>query len=337
MAADKRYKTFTYKRASCASGPLTLQQRLTGALNARRSHASDRCQSLDDHGISMRGVDEIITHGSMLFGTMVDFNRGSHQAIIGADLSQPSLSIGLIPPPAKKEYLEKYLFFGVKDNHVILVQSTIRAKHFEAYCNWLLQLATPTNGVYHPTYLVDLPPEQFKDTSIKSVKSIQLTQAIEVSQAQAPARHATTSRPPKASRSKAKEEVVPVQVTGLFLDLIRQFAPNKEKLLSSMSFEDAVKAGRVRATVLLEVQGRMDTDEQSVPFMDEFAHALRDVDEEDLDYTIHLSDGQDIKAGAIKLKDDFLISCPDGMPRADEIRTQMATWLASSIESGRVY
>jgi hypothetical protein len=337
MATDKRYKTFTYKRASCASGPLTLQQKLTGALNARKAHASDRCQALDEGGNNMRGVDEIITHGSMLFGTMVDFNRGSHQPIIGADLSQPSLSISLLPPPAKKEFLEKYLFFGVKDNHVILVQSTIRAKHLEAYCNWLLQLSAPSNGTYHPTYLVDLPPEQFKDTSIKSVKSIQLSQPIEINNGQTLATRPSAPVAKKTVRSKAKEEVVPVQVTGLFLDLIRQFAPKKEKLLSSMSFEDAVKAGRVRATVLLEVQGRMDTDEAVVPFMDEFAHALRDVDEDDLDYTIHLSDGQDIKAGTIKLKDDFLISCPDGMPRADEIRTQMTTWLASSIESGRVY
>jgi hypothetical protein len=36
----------------------------------------------------MQGVDEIISHASRLFGTIVDFNIGSHQSIIGAALAR---------------------------------------------------------------------------------------------------------------------------------------------------------------------------------------------------------------------------------------------------------
>jgi hypothetical protein len=336
MATDRRYKKFTYKKAICAHGAETLQAKLTSALNLKNKHASERCQQMDNDGKSLRGVEQIITQNKMLFGTIIDVNPGTSQPTVGADLSEPTLKITLTAPPKKSEYLEKYLFFGVKDNHVAVIQSTIRSRQLQEYFNWLLQSVTPGDAAYHPTSLVDLPPTDVRAVKIERVKSIELKQTMQISGMEKQKALPAGSKRMVLLEDKKHKSLVPISGSGLIRDIIRQFAPDKEKLLDSMSFNDALLAGRVRATVLLEVQGRM-KENDAVPFMDEFAATLSHDDDDDLDYVIHVEDGPDITPATVKFRESILLNCDDGMPLVSEVRTEMANWLASAIKAGRVY
>ena len=338
MVKTRAYRRLTYKKAHGSPGNSNLQTRLKSALAAKSKSAEQRCFNLDNDGSSFRGMDEMAEKDGMLFGTLMDVVKGSHHPTVKADLSGPSLARGAAAPPRNSEYLDAFLFFGVQGDHVVVVQSgSLRASHFEKYCNWLLHPGE--NETAHPVQLLDLPIRGVRNAT--GVKRLTLSQPIGFSNGAVRKEIAARANDKKLKKSERKERPgidnsVRVEVVGHIRDLIRQFAPDKESVLSSLKFDQALSAGRVKATVVLEVTGQMKEDD-AVPLVDEIAASLRHVEAEDLDYEIVLNDGQVVTPNEVKYFESVLVTCEDGIPNFSEICDAMHTWLVASVQSRRVY
>lgn len=121
---------------------------------------------MDDKGLVKRVINSSKNKSSMLFGQMVLFEPGRDQTVIIMDdsvnneylVEKIALTAG--DDGKKRELIESVLYFGVKDNHVVIVQShALRARQCELHFDWLLTQCTevlPDNKAF---YLSDTPTE----------------------------------------------------------------------------------------------------------------------------------------------------------------------------------
>src|SRR5689334_10344713 len=171
--AEYRYRTFHYKVARL-EGLLSLQDLLEQALSGQ-SKIGDRKEFIERTEQS-RFITLSRLNGGMLCGTAVVYTQGNHQPIVAVDDGLKEVSVHQIAPPEddrgrRHEFVEGTLFFAVRGNHIILVQSSsFKALQFEEHVNWLLRKAHL--GKLGPVAIHDVPPGSVSQASWRGVKSI---------------------------------------------------------------------------------------------------------------------------------------------------------------------
>lgn len=171
--AEFRYRTFRYKIARLDS-TLSLQALLEQAL-AGQPRIGDRKEFIE-RTEQTRFVTLSHPSGGMLCGTAVVYTQGNHQAIVAVDDGLKEVSVHQIAPPEdergwRHEFVEGTLFFGVRGNHVMLVQSTsFKALQFEEHINWLLRKTRLSKLA--PVAIHDVPPASLCQATWGGVKSV---------------------------------------------------------------------------------------------------------------------------------------------------------------------
>src|ERR1700730_1850545 len=123
--AELKPKVFFYKRA-IPEPPGDLQSLLKAAFS-KHATVGDRLEEIEKTG-QTRFVTLHRSRDGFLFGVMISYTVGNNQPIIGIDLTQKEIGLRQIEPPPdttgkRNEFIEGTLYFGVRENHVILLQS----------------------------------------------------------------------------------------------------------------------------------------------------------------------------------------------------------------------
>ena len=140
--AQTSTRTLSYKRATFLNGTPDLQRLLTAALRRHRT-VGERMEELHPEDRTRRFINTHRSQLGMLFGNLLIYSPNRNQALLTVAPDAEELDVRQVAPPEvdgqRTEFLESILYFGVRGNHVVLLQSAaLRARAFEAYLNWLL-------------------------------------------------------------------------------------------------------------------------------------------------------------------------------------------------------
>jgi len=92
---------------------------------------------------------------SYIFGDLVCFTKGQLQPLVDASKDDAaSADVEQMTAPGEKEYLHSQMFWFVRKNHVLAIQSqSLQTKQLEDYFYWLLTTRTSINDKDHSVIL----------------------------------------------------------------------------------------------------------------------------------------------------------------------------------------
>jgi len=257
----------------------------------------------------------------MEFGALIMLAPGQNKLLIETDDDNDEADISHIVAPDNKEFLESILFYGIKDNHVLLLQSlNLKARELENHLNWLLREAGIINNdniVYLNNYAPKEIYEKLESNPIKSVRiGSELCQSVEIA--------ADTNAPDNNSDTKK----ISVKRTGIGLDLLKHFIPSRIDEISKHLGDTS------NIEVFIEVTYKRQTDDESQKALNQITQALRHSSEEDL--KIELKNGVTINGSEVKIKEFKSIASVNGNLDVSDVFSQIRTWLEELLSKGLV-
>jgi hypothetical protein len=191
VKSETRNKTIHYKRAVITNSHITLQSLLKAAFGfkGKATKAKQRREVLNPDDESCRLINHHKDYNGMLFGQLIFFEPGRSQVLITLDDDAEYYEIDSITPDSidkennkikdeklkiRREFIDSMLYFGVLDNHVVLVQSaSLRARELEAHLAWLLGTCAEVIDRNSALILQDKPSEEtltkIEKTPVKTV------------------------------------------------------------------------------------------------------------------------------------------------------------------------
>ncbi|GAB0056730.1 hypothetical protein SIID45300_01041 [Candidatus Magnetaquicoccaceae bacterium FCR-1] len=173
---ESKSKTLHYRKAVLTQRGYTLQSLLERLLNEYR-YVEDRWQDMDEEGKSKRLINHHLSEIGMEFGNFLSFESGANRLLMTVMNSVTAMDVGQIAPTSsdeglRREFLDAILYYGIRGNHVILLQSSsLQARQFEDYLNWWLHRA----NIKELVRLLDEPdPDIARILNEKNVKSLRL-------------------------------------------------------------------------------------------------------------------------------------------------------------------
>jgi hypothetical protein len=253
-----RNKTLHYKRARFVgtAHDLSLATLLQAALKASH-YPMRRLERLGESNDNIRVVNGCKQVGSLTAGQFLDYTEGGAQAVLKLDPKATELAIEELSPSKAKQFLEGVLTFGVRENHVILIQAKgLRAGHLENHLNWLLhEMNACEPGVR--LYLEDEPRRDIRDKL--DVRWIELHAPVSVA-------------------SFLGSEPVPKGIIGQIIEALRDSVSLEGSFYESLSTSQVLDLQDVDLSVRIARKGRgRQTDGPSI--VDELAHTLRNIDD----------------------------------------------------------
>ncbi|MDF3030809.1 MAG: hypothetical protein K0R03_1367 [Moraxellaceae bacterium] len=325
---EQKRKQLHYRRASFLQPTgRTLQDLVEEAVN-RLTPVSARIERLNDDAEGWQRF--INTHRSVMgmeFGNLVLYAPDQNRQIIAMDDDADELDIEHIAPPEmkdgkKRQFLESLLYYGLKDNHVILLQSmALRARDIELYLNWLLRtvgIFDENNAVFLNNYAPQVTQEKLERAEVKSVKIG--TPLVDMSAEMAP------EAPTQGGMSSRSVRFRP---WGEGLDILRAVMPERMK---DLSWEDLQSSSNLE--VFVEVTYKRQTDESSQQLLNKLTTALRHVGDEDI--RIELKGGGSIVGSELQIKNFRQITSYDGILDPSSVFMEMNAWLMEILERGLI-
>lgn len=321
MAAENKHKVLHYRHAQFLQGANNLQHMLSAAL-AKLKHVGKRQEPLDPGNSELRLINHHRRELGMKFGNMLTYVRGTNKLLLTLDTDVEALDVGqLAPPPSRSgkrtEFLDSILYYGVMNNHVVLLQSmALRSRDYETHLNWLLQQA----GVMDPedrVELVDMPkPEVRRRAEAAPVKSIQLAAPIfEVG--------AEVHAPRKRSERKL------VVKDGIGASMLRAILGDND--FDKLQLDEAAFDGNLR--VNLEITYSRTTSDSGQHALNSIARAFRHVDTVDSeDLTFQIPGIGRVKGNELKISDTVIVRANSGAVDQNDLFPQMHKWLHGLIE-----
>lgn len=316
-ASVNKTKTLHYKRAvliGASSGSLTLASYLDAALSATKTPLA-RQERLGESSDNVRILNKCHTMGTLICGRFLDFTEGGFQAVLELDPDADDLKIRHLPPGKEEQFLEGILTFGVRGNHVLLVQSKgLRVAHLEQHLNWLLRDHTQVMPAEVRVVLEDAPRQDVQD-KLSDVDWIELRTPVPVS--------TFTGEP----------EQIPHGFGGGILRHLREWSPSVGTFFERLSGQAALAVDDVEMTLTIKRRGRRSRQRHSM--LDEIAHNLRTVD--DVEFTLKTKHGT-YSAGELKLRVDrsFPVEPGTTMPDLAGAAVVMQSVLADLITQRRI-
>jgi hypothetical protein len=322
-----RKKAFYYKRAvfSHPMGTETLQTVLGAALQKspkpwKRRHNPDRDQRTfcfinytGKHGLQDKPE-------SLLGAELFSFTLGADQSTLLVDEEAAQIDVQSISPGNGKEFLEGNIYFGVLDDHVIVMQSAaLRFKDLEDHLNWLLSRHTQVIAEDNGVSLLDQVPRT-QEKNYADTKGIVLRAPIEFD----------TSNYAEERRAGAEE--VKLRPKGPGWAALGAMLGEFFDLPDYLRADDLLRSHSLQ--VQLQLRWKRSPDEDTSDLMASIAHNLRHITNE-LDYSIQTRSG-DITRDDFKLHKPCNIEWLEGRPRLDILFKEMLEWLVFLVENGRV-
>lgn len=329
-AWEEMIKSVSYKIAEISNGNgETLQTLLEKALDISKK-AVDRFQDATHSEESKLFINNHSNQSSMICGTFCLFEKGKHQPVFEYDNTLNSFPIDTIAPPEKdkaglkkrQEFLESMLYFGIYENHVILVQSlSLRAITFENYLNRFLKDKTKLLADNASVYLKDqLSPEQLEN--VNKAKGLKMFSHIEFDE--------------QVISDGTKE--CSVKPKGHIWEAIKTFIGDNNPILpNGLNLNDAIKEGQIEAVMELKWKNKRSDDD--TPLLDQIATVLRN--SEDIDYCIDMGKygtlTKHLTKSEFKLNKSINVAIVNGSPNEYDIYRKMNEWLLELIKSRRVF
>jgi len=333
----KRQKTIHYKYAKINETGKTLQDYLMKALDDKAKPV-DRFEILDAEGKVQRFINSKRKQNNMLFGQMIQYEEGKDPAIVIIDEAQSEFSIEHFPMPERadsshQEFIESVLYFGILENHVLLLQGKgLKNREFEAHILWLLTECADIlpNGI--KVVISDKPSQEIAEKIDKRpVKKVFLGTDVF-----APKEELEANSP--SEKDDKSEETISLAAKKI------KFSPfgRGAEILSAifgdtwkqnLSMDDALDDSNLK--VNLEISYLRKTTSQGRNVIDNIATAMRHHEDLD-DVKIDFVDGGTMKGGEIRLSDKVSVYENNGIIDASDLYIVMQKWLEKQINNGNV-
>lgn len=326
MKAETKPKTLHYRRATFLQGNNDLQTVLKKALT-KRKNVGQRLEELTSEDHTHRFINRNRNQLGMLFGSLVVYAEGTNRPLVTIETEKTELDIEQIAPPMKgskrREFLDSILYFGIKDNHVLLVQSpSLTSRQMEAHLFWFLHQAgvlSDEDGVS----LNDYTPKATKSKIEKAhVKKVSIGTPLEADPVIDDEAHNRAGG--------AVEKVKRVRYTphGLGFDFLK--VALGDQWLNKLKLDEALDDSRLQ--VSLEISYSYSTTEKSQKLLDNIANSLRHVEQDDI--RIQLKNKGVIHGKELRLSSKIDVRAYGGVLDESDLYPQMHNWLVESLEQG---
>ena len=325
--ADHQRKKFVYKVASFLKDPganITLEKLLQSAVKKHKK-ALDRAEN-PDANVEFRFLNYTGTHldkenpGTLYGCEFLAFEKNADHSTIKIDDNAEQVDVDIVLAKQGEEFLAGSVYFGVADNHVILVQSRgLRSKDLESYLNWFLIIKAKVLGEDNRVGLADHTP---KKKSIKGVKGIEIKGSMQM--------EPVTMPKPSGKGEISKSKLV--HIGGTAWEVIATLLKGAYDLPTELKVDDLSKLPNVEVKVFLKWKASKDEDD--INFLNSIAKNLSHVGDE-FDYTVKTKTGT-IKKDEFKVEQDHTFKWGKGRPHFDDIFPKMASWLAELVQSGKI-
>lgn len=309
---------------------LTLQVLLTRAI--QKLAIAERHELVNSDGVTdkeipnktewYRFINTPRTYAGCCFGVLVLASPNFHRLVIDTATAagKEDLDVSKFPPPTGKQHMETPLYFTVRDNHVVLVQSqAVRSDKFEAHLNWLLAKAGQIDDEQR-IELSDIVPEETQQKIAKSpVKRIALGGSFLNS--------AAVPNPDPGAVTKAMKVA-----TGMGLDILKSILPSEQ--YSALKVEEMTDMPEVQVNLEIKVVGRKkaQTDNQ---VMRSIMNGLRHVPDADF-INVQVEGYGSIKGQELRVHDKKNFPSIDGVLVTEGAFEVMRRWLEALVDKGTV-
>ncbi|WP_273861960.1 hypothetical protein [Pseudomonas sp. LA5] len=359
MASSKKPKVVHYKNAIITGQP-NLQALLEGAMgnNGPVKRPNQRQQKANAEDTVVIFINKFQKYNGMNFGQLVYLEKGRKQPFITVDddaefYSIDSLSSDDIPDTEvlspdiqdpgvdsttvkkRREFVESILYFGVLDNHLVLMQSAaLQSRHLEAHLTWLLTSCTSSLQTGVLLSLSDKPAESvFEKLKKAPAKSIHVGAPLTTEPAIDPS-HPNAQGARLGGKGQPVEEVhaskVRFEPTGVAAAIIKAVAPG---LLDRLNLEESLDEANIH--LALEITYNRKTTKTGQEVIDSIATSLRHSPASDV--VINLQGGGKIYGDELKLSGNISVDfLPSGLINESTLYHEMHRWLSSKIESSEI-
>ena len=258
----------------------------------------------------------------MQFGNLVLYASEQNRAIIAIDDNADELDIEQIAPPKsndgrRREFLESILYYGIKQNHVVLLQSmSLRARELELHLNWLLReanLIDKDNAVFINNFAPQVTHEKLEQSEVKSVQiGAPLVDYFE-----------EVTEPLAEAKSVTKR----FRPFGEGIEILKPLLGNR---IVDLSWDELDASSNLE--VFVEITYKRQTDPGSQKLLNRLTTALRHVGDDDV--RIELKDGGVIIGSDLQIKSFKNIEAYNGLKNPQDVFQKMSDWLLESLERG---
>ncbi|HCW7014771.1 TPA: hypothetical protein OX923_000305 [Citrobacter farmeri] len=355
---ESRSKVIHYKRAVIPNCTATLQQIIDSIIseNGTAHKVNMRREQLNpaDSDSGYRMVNRSSTYQTVLFGQLILFEQGKSQTLMTIADDVNYYDINAITSKQiklegddqisddekqkiKREFVDSILYFGIRDNHVMIVQSSsLRVKDIETHLNWLIHSFSNTFDGDNFLILQDKPTEEtIKKMQQSPVKKINLG-AVPIknkdSNEQISISHIPDiqSLPSTIREPIEKVKKIKFMPTGRGGDIIR--AAFGDRWFENLKLEDSLDESNLQVNLEITYFRKTNKDGQRV--LDSLATSLRNVDDNEI--SINLQGGGTIKGSDLKLSGKVNVQYNNGLIDENDLYLQMHKWLASKVQAGEV-
>lgn len=334
---EQKQKNLHYRRAHFVQGDggLTLQECLNQALNSRkiiRNRKEELGQQSGQIGNWCRFINtHQATHG-MEFGVLVFLEPGQNKLVIENHEDEDQVNVSQIRPPKGKDFMESTLYYGIKDNHVIVLQTIgLMAKQLESHLFWLLGstcagILAKENGVFLDNYA---PKESYQAVVENPVKSVNMHVPI-VDDATPNTSIQTHS---ESTRSRATINSSSFNAGTRGLQVLKALLP-QDRYETLIDGDTISPETDIEVFVEVKKKRWSKVSESSQDILNAVANTMRYVDSDGV--TINLSDGTKLTGDKLTIKTSLSFDSVGGILDPTDVFRQMSNWLRELIKNEQI-
>lgn len=262
------------------------------------------------------------TYAGCYFGVLVLASPNFHRLVIDTAVAEgkEDLDVSKFPPPTGKQHMETPLYFTVRDNHVVLLQSqAVRSDKFEAHLNWLLRRAGQIDDEQRIELSDTIPEETQQKIARSPVKRIALGGSFLNSAAVPDTEAGAVTKAMKVA-------------TGMGLDILKSILPTEQ--YSALKVEEMTDMPDVQVNLEIKVVGKKKahTDNE---VMRSIMNGLRHVPDADF-INVKLEGYGSMKGQDLRVHDKKNFPSIDGVLVTEDAFEIMRRWLESLVDKGTV-
>jgi hypothetical protein len=289
---------------------------------------------------SYRLINHHQIYNGMYFGQLVFFESGKSQALITLDSDAISYKIdSMTPTPvgtkgpnkAKREFVDSILYFGLLDDHMVLMQSkALTSRELEAHLGWLLGTLVSSIDKDSAVILGDKPTEAtIKKIEKQPVKSVHVGAPV-YTQEEVNDEDDKNAKETKTADTVELSKRVRFIPIGTGVNVIK--AALGEGWFTENKLEDSLDDANLK--VSLEITYMRKTSKVGQKMLDNIATAMRHSDESDVRIDLH--GGGSISGKDLKLSGKVSVKYNDGLVDEGDLYHQMHSWLVSKVTSQEI-
>jgi hypothetical protein len=338
VVAQKRIpKQLFYKHARFLNpSPLTLQDLFTKAIKALPiANREEQLSAAGETAGWMRLVNSPRHYAGFSFGVMVLYSPGIHHMVIevAAAEGKDELDVSKLPPPAGKQFMETPLYFAIRDNHVVFIQSkSLRVRDLEEHFNWLC-VAAGVQDDKQRLELSDAIPEATRKRIEKApVQKIRIGMPL-VDEAAA-----------KPSLGDKVSSAVSKVASGLGMNALKGLLSESE--YAGLKLDDLTEVPNIEVSLEIKVTGRRrstkkngkleDKASTETEIMGGLMRELRHVEDASFLRVETRGGGKVLNGNDLRVQDTKSVASYDGVLDTSNAFEVMRTYLESLIDSGTI-